>query len=82
MRTASQSASTAWSVVAERRSPIACKALVGDVLDLAAAGVEPLDHALGDVEPDDVVPRLGEGHGERQPDVPQPDDPDPHAGSV
>ena len=58
------------------------QALVVDVLDLTAAGVEPLDHPLGDVEPHDLVPRLGKRHGERQPDVPQANDPNPHAGSV
>ncbi len=58
------------------------EAFVVDVLDLAAARVEALDDPLGDVEPGDLVTGLGEGDGERQPDVPQADDPDSHAGSV
>ena len=51
---------------------------VGDVLDVAAALAEGLDLARVDVEADDLVAGLGEGYGERQPDVAEPDDPDLH----
>ena len=51
---------------------------VGDVLDVAAALVQRLDLALVGVEADHLVARLGEGDGERQPDVAEPDDPDLH----
>ena len=57
--------------VAERR-----EAGVRDVLDVAAALVQRLDLAGVGVEPDHIVASLGEGDGQRQPDVPQPDDPD------
>ena len=41
---------------------------------MAAAGVQALDLAPVGVEADDLVPRFGEGDGERQPDVAEPDD--------
>ena len=43
------------------------------------AAVEPLDLAGVDVDADDVVALLGEGHGEWKPHVTEPHDADPHA---
>ena len=51
---------------------------VGDVLDVAAAGVDPVDLAAVGVEADDVVPGLGKGHREWQAHVAKSDDADLH----
>jgi hypothetical protein len=45
-----------------------------DVLHVGLARFEPFDPGLVDVVPDDVVPDLDRAHGERQADVPLPDD--------
>ena len=65
----------ALEAVAERR-----QVGVGDVLDVAAPVVQRLDLAGVGVEPDDLVPGLGEGDGQGQADVSEPDDPDLHRG--
>ena len=46
--------------------------LRGHVLDVGVAGVDPVDLRLDRVEAEDGHTRLGEGHGEGQPDVAEP----------
>jgi hypothetical protein len=53
-----------------------------DVLDVGHAAIEPLDLAGVDVDADDVVALLGEGHGKRQPDIAEPHDAHPHGAAV
>ena len=55
------------------------QALRRDVLDVGLAPAQRVDDAGVDVDPDDLDALLGEGDGERQPDVAEADDPDPHA---
>ena len=57
-------------------------ALVGHVLDPAAAGGQALDRAAVDVEADDVVTRLRKRDRQRQADVAEADDPYFHARGV
>src|SRR6476659_1890811 len=61
--------------VDERREGV-----IADVLDVAAAFAQRLDLAWVGIEADHLVAGLGEGHGERQPDVAEPDDSDLHWG--
>jgi hypothetical protein len=53
---------------------------VGHVLDVRAARAERLDDAPVRVYADNLVADLGERGGQRQPDVPEPDDADSHRG--
>ena len=50
---------------------------VGDVADVALAPLELGDLHGVDVEPQDRDSSVGEGPGQRQADIAQPDDPDP-----
>ena len=72
------------SRIGRRRQAVADRgeAVVADILDAAVALREELDGPGVDVEADDVVARLGERDRERQADVPEPDDPDPHGAPV
>ena len=54
--------------------------LGGDVLDVARPGLDRRDLGGVGVKRDDVVAGLGELDRQRQPDVPEPDDADAHAG--
>ena len=56
--------------------------LLGDVLDIAAPLAESRHLATVAVQPDDLVPLLGEGDGKRQADVAEPDHADLHAASL
>ncbi len=57
--------------------------LGGDVLDVGVAGLDRLDLARVDVDGDHVAALSGEGNGERQADVAEPDDADGlHSGAV
>jgi hypothetical protein len=56
--------------------------VVGDVLDVRATGAQRLDDAPVDVHAHHVLARLGEGDGQRQPDISEADYPDPHSRAV
>ena len=60
-------------LVQHRRQPLG-----GDVLDVGLPGADGRDLGVVDVDGDDVLARLGEGHRQRQPHVAQSDDSDRH----
>ena len=55
---------------------------VGDVLDVAPPRVQRHRLGRGGVDADHLLPRLGEGHGERQADIAEANDPDLHRRAV
>ena len=69
-------------MLALKRSPSAAELLGGNVLDVALAALSRSTRLGVDVEADDLVARLPEGDGQRQPDVSEPDDSDLHRGAV
>ena len=78
-RIASVSCRSTARVVNSIRSSDAGEPLGGDVLDVGAALAQAGDLGGVDVDADHVLPRLREGHRERESDVAQADDADAHA---